>query len=175
MNLTNGITPLTSVAAAALASVSLVACGGGSSTPSKSATTAGNTTATVDVAKSNSLGNILVDSHGRTLYLFKKDSGTKSTCFGECATDWPPLRAPGKPTAGSGVSASSVATIGRSDGSAQVTYKGLPLYLFAGDSKPGDTNGQGSEAFGAAWLALSPAGNPITARPSGTSGADAGY
>jgi predicted lipoprotein with Yx(FWY)xxD motif len=73
------------------------------------------------------------------------------------------------------VSASSIATTPRSDGAPQVTYNGHPLYLFAGDSKPGDTNGQGSEAFGAAWLALSPAGNPITARPSGTSGADAGY
>src|SRR4051795_1034515 len=173
MNLTNGITPLTSVAAAALASVSLAACGGGSSTPSKSATTAGNTTATVDVAKSNSLGNILVDSHGRTLYLFKKDSGTKSTCFGECATDWPPLRASGKPTAGSGVSASSVDTIGRSDGSPQVTYKGLPLYLFAGDSKPGDTNGQGVKAFGAAWLALSATGRAIAGQPA--AGGAAGY
>jgi predicted lipoprotein with Yx(FWY)xxD motif len=159
-----------SVAAAALAAVSLASCGGGSSTSSKSSKTSGDTTATVDVANS-SLGNILVDSHRRTLYLFKKDSGPKSTCFGACATNWPPLRDSGKTTVGTGVSGSGVATVARSDGGPQVTYNGHPLYLFAGDSKPGDTNGQGVDAFGAAWQTLSPAGNAITtAQPSGAGG-----
>jgi predicted lipoprotein with Yx(FWY)xxD motif len=174
MTLTSRITRLMPVAAAALTAVSLAACGGGTSSSSKSPKTSGNTTTTVDVAPSSSLGNIVVDSHGRTLYLFKKDSGAESTCFGACATSWPPLRASGKPTAGSGVSASSVATTARSDGAPQVTYKGHPLYLFADDSKPGDTNGQGIDAFGAEWLALSPAGNAVTAQPSGTGGG-AGY
>jgi len=91
------------VAAAALAAVALAACGGASTTSSKSPETSGDGTATVDVA-SGSLGNILVDSQGRTVYLFKKDSGPKSTCFGACTTNWPPLRAPGKPTVGAGVS-----------------------------------------------------------------------
>jgi predicted lipoprotein with Yx(FWY)xxD motif len=163
-----------SVAAAALSAVSLAACGGGSSTSSKPPKASGDTTATVDLATS-SLGHILVDSQGRTLYLFKKDSGPKSTCFGACATNWPPVRASGKPTVGTGVRVSSVATIARSDGGRQVTYGGHPLYLFAGDSKPGDTNGQGVDAFGAAWLALSASGNAITTQPAGTGGSAAGY
>jgi predicted lipoprotein with Yx(FWY)xxD motif len=169
MTLTTRITRSAAVAAAALSAVSIAACGGGSSA-SHSTRASGDTAATVDVATNGGLGNILVDAHGRTLYLFKKDAGAKSTCFGECATDWPPLRATGNPTAGSGVTRSSIATSMRSDGAAQVTYHGHPLYLFAGDSKPGDTNGQGSDAFGAAWLALTPAGTAITAQPSGAGG-----
>jgi predicted lipoprotein with Yx(FWY)xxD motif len=174
MPLSSRSSALKSVAAAALAAISVTACGGGSSTSSKSPDTAGDTNATVDVATS-SLGNILVDSRGRTLYLFKKDSGPKSKCFDACATNWPPLRASGKPTVGTGVSASGVATIVRSDGRPQVTYNGHPLYLFAGDAKPGDTNGEDSDAFGAAWLALSPAGDAITAERPGAGGGGAGY
>src|SRR4051812_38322324 len=157
MTLTSRIIRPMVVSAAALAAVALAACGGASTTSSKSPGTSGDATRTVDVA-SGSLGNILVDSHGRTVYLFKKDSGPKSTCFGACATNWPPLRASGKPTVGTGVSAAKVGTIARADGGRQVTYSGHPLYLFPGDSKPGDTNGQGVKAFGAAWLALSAAG-----------------
>jgi predicted lipoprotein with Yx(FWY)xxD motif len=170
MTLTNRITSLMSVAAAALAAVSLGACGGGSSSSATSQKTSGNTSATVDAATSGDLGDILVDAHGRTLYLFEKDSGSKSTCFGACATHWPPLRSSGKATAGTGVSLSSLAVTPRSDGAPQVTYHGHPLYLFAGDAKPGDANGQGSDAFGAAWLALSPSGDPATAQPSASGG-----
>src|SRR3954447_24018236 len=116
MTFAGRMTPLISVAAATLGAVLLAACGGGSSTSSTPSKTSGTTTATVDVATNSSLGNILVDSRGRTLYLFKSDTGTKSTCFGSCATNWPPLRSSGKLTTGTGVSASSVATIARSDG-----------------------------------------------------------
>src|SRR4051794_39480852 len=118
MHLSSRISALMSLAAVALGAVALAACGGGSSTSSKSAKTSGDT-ATVDVATS-SLGNILVDSQGRTLYLFKKDSGAKSACFGPCATSWPPLRASGRATVGPGVSDSSVASVARSDGGPQV-------------------------------------------------------
>src|SRR4051795_12796299 len=103
MAITSRITPLILVAATGLTTVSLAACGGGSKTSSKSPTTPVNAAATVDVGTKSSLGNILVDSDGRTLYIFKKDSGTKSTCFGSCATNWPPLRASQKPSAGNGV------------------------------------------------------------------------
>lgn len=167
--------PLISSAAAALAALTLAACGGGgsstSSTPSKPA---GSGTETVDTASSR-LGKILVASNGRTLYLFKKDSSTKSTCFGACAANWPPLRTAGKPTVGTGANASSVATTGRPDGKPEVTYNGHPLYLFAGDEKPGDTNGQSAEAFGGKWLVLSPAGDAITAAPSASGGGSGGY
>ena len=116
---------------------------------------------TVNVRRSR-LGKILVDSRGRTLYLFKKDSGKKSACFGQCATFWPPLRANGKPTAGSGARASKLGTTRRSDGKPQVTYNGHPLYRFAQDKKPGDTNGEGLTAFGARWFAVSPAGKQVS-------------
>src|SRR4051794_29464310 len=81
MPLPRRLVPPMLVAAAALTAVSLAACGGGSTTSSTSPNASGGTTATVEVANS-SLGNILVDSQGRTLYLFKKDFGPKSTCFG---------------------------------------------------------------------------------------------
>jgi predicted lipoprotein with Yx(FWY)xxD motif len=117
--------------------------------------------ATVKVA-SGGLGNILVDSQGRTLYLFLKDAGTTSACTGACATAWPPLRDMGTPTAGSGADASMLGTAPRPDGAAQVTYNGHLLYTFTGDKKAGDTNGQGLSAFGGLWYAVSPAGTQIT-------------
>ena len=122
--------------------------------------------ATVGAANTG-LGQILVDSNGRTVYLFKKDNGTKSACSGACADAWPPVRADGKPTVGAGADASQVGTTKRSDGKPQVTYNGHPLYLYQGDQKPGDTTGQGSTGFGAPWYVLSPAGTEVTGQPSG--------
>jgi predicted lipoprotein with Yx(FWY)xxD motif len=107
------------------------------------------------------LGKVLVDSRGRTLYLFKKDTAGKSRCSGSCAVNWPPLLATGRPTAGTGIKASKLATTKRSDGKTQVVYNRHPLYRFIGDSKPGNTNGQGLTAFGARWFVVSPAGNQI--------------
>jgi predicted lipoprotein with Yx(FWY)xxD motif len=107
------------------------------------------------------LGQLLVDSRGRTLYLFKKDTGGKSACSGSCAANWPPLLATGRPTAGTGVKASKLATTRRSDGKTQVVYNGHPLYRFIGDGMPGNTNGEGLTAFGARWFVVSPAGNEI--------------
>jgi predicted lipoprotein with Yx(FWY)xxD motif len=144
-------------------------CGSSEGTSTASAKTSGAGSATVNVANTG-LGNILLDSHGRTLYLFAQDSGTKSTCSGACATTWPPLRVSGKPTAGGGAKSSALGTTPRSDGKPQVTYNGHPLYGYEGDSKPGDTNGQGITAFGAAWYVLSPAGNEITAASSNSGG-----
>jgi predicted lipoprotein with Yx(FWY)xxD motif len=165
--------PITFLAGAALIPLTALAagCGGGgnstaATTPPK---TASGQVATVGVA-SNSLGKILVDSQGRTLYLFKKDTGTKSNCSGACAAAWPPLHASGKPTVGSGASASMVGTAKRSDGTTQVTYNGHPLYTFVMDKKAGDTNGQGVTAFGASWFALSSAGNQVTVQPSSSTG-----
>jgi predicted lipoprotein with Yx(FWY)xxD motif len=116
--------------------------------------------------------NLLVSSQGRTLYLFSKDSGTKSNCSGACAVNWPPLRAKGKPTVGNGAKASIVSTSARSDGTPQITYNGHPLYLFKGDSKPGDTNDEGLTAFGGSWFAVSPAGNQIAAPAASSGGGD---
>src|SRR3954454_16142045 len=129
--------------AAAVATAALLAgCGGNSATTSSPVPpkTAGGDTATIGLANNGNLGKILVDSKGDTVYLFQKDTGTKSTCTGACATAWPPVRATGKPTVGSGLSAGRLGTTPRSDGNPQVTYNGHPLYLYQGDSNPGDAN-----------------------------------
>jgi predicted lipoprotein with Yx(FWY)xxD motif len=162
---------LATLAALPLTVISLSGCGGSSKasgTPA-SPTTASGGPATVGVANVG-LGKVLVNSHGRTLYLFKKDTSTTSTCLGACAVNWPPLRASGKLTLGSGANASLVSTATRSDGKTQVIYNGHPLYLFSGDQKAGDTNGQGVNAFGGLWYAVSPAGNQVTGSSSGPGG-----
>jgi predicted lipoprotein with Yx(FWY)xxD motif len=107
---------------------------------------------------STSLGRILVNSRGRTLYLFAKDTNGKSHCTGMCATFWPPLIASGKPRAASSVKASLLGTTKRADGRLQVTYKRHPLYTFQKDTKKGQTNGEELNAFGAHWYAVSPTG-----------------
>jgi predicted lipoprotein with Yx(FWY)xxD motif len=155
-----------------LAALTLVGYGsvaGASTVPQKSKAAR----ATVNVKKTN-LGKVLVNSKGRTLYLFRADTGTTSNCSGECATDWPPLKASGTPTVGKGANASLVATSPRSDGTLQVTYNGHPLYTFEGDKKAGATNGQGLNAFGAVWYVVSPAGNEITRSPSSSGGSNSG-
>ena len=161
------------VAAGALSVAAIAACGGGGSSTtaaSKPQDSSGGA-ATFGVASNSGLGKILVNTNGLTLYLFKKDTGTKSTCAGACATNWPPLRASGKPLAGTGLTTAKVGTTARSDGQPQVTYNGHPLYLFQGDSAPGQTNGEGISAFGAPWFAVSPSGNQVNGAGSGSSGA----
>ena len=117
---------------------------------------------TVAVTDNGNLGKILVDSQGRTLYLFRHDTGSMSTCSGACATEWPPATSTAKPTGGDGVTASMLGTTKRSDGSTQVTYNGHPLYRYAGDTSTGDTKGQGLDFFGGKWYVMSPAGSAVT-------------
>jgi predicted lipoprotein with Yx(FWY)xxD motif len=114
----------------------------------------------VSTAKS-SLGRILVNSRGHTLYLFEKDKKGKSACAGQCASFWPPLIATGKPRAAAGAKASLLGTTKRADGRLQVTYNRHPLYTFVKDTKKGQTNGEGLKAFGAEWYAVSPAGATV--------------
>jgi predicted lipoprotein with Yx(FWY)xxD motif len=165
--------PITFLAGAAvipIAALALAACGGGGNAATAATPkTSSGASATVGVANS-SLGSILVDSTGRTLYLFKADVGTNSACSGACATAWPPLLAKGKPTAGTGLTASKLGTITRSGGNRQVTYNGHPLYLFIQDQKPGQTTGQGVTAFGAPWFALTPSGTQASAPASSSGG-----
>ena len=124
-------------------------------------TASGSTSgATVNV-RSTSLGRVLVDAKGRTLYLFAKDTHGRSSCSGACAMNWPPLTA-AKPKAGSGVRKAELGTTKRADGGTQVTYNGHPLYRFVGDTKAGATTGEGLSAFGARWYAVNAAGNRVT-------------
>lgn len=108
------------------------------------------------------LGVHLTTAHGRTLYMFAADTRHRSHCRAACAQYWPPLTTVGAPTAGGAAKAAKLGTIRRRDGSRQVTYAGHPLYLYVGDTKAGQTTGQGSLAFGARWWVLAPSGKPIT-------------
>jgi predicted lipoprotein with Yx(FWY)xxD motif len=160
--------PVLAVGAVALV---VAGCGGGSNksssssaapattTPSTASTSGGGGGAAVALRKTD-LGMILV-SGGRTLYLFEKDKGPKSTCSGACASSWPPLTTSGKPKAGKGVTAAMLGTSKRGDGTTEVTYNGHPLYFYAGDSSPGQTTGQGLDQFGAEWYVLSAKGDKV--------------
>ena len=128
---------------------------------------AGGGGAGVTVATGNSatLGVFLTGAGGKTLYILTKDSASTSTCAGTCAQNWPPLTVPagGSATGGAGVTG-TFATFARADGTTQVSHNGMPLYYFAGDTKAGDTNGQGS---GGVWFVATPAGGgpPAGASP----------
>ncbi len=128
---------------------------------SASASSSSATAATKVGTASSKLGRILVDGHGRTLYLFAKDKHGKSACSGSCAVYWPPLIASGKLLAGAGAKASLLGTTRRSDGRRQVTYRHHPLYRYAADTAKGQTTGQGLNASGGLWWVLSRAGNKI--------------
>jgi predicted lipoprotein with Yx(FWY)xxD motif len=139
------------IAAAVLATVGLVVTSTGHAAGSAAALK----------TRHGKLGTFLVDGKGRTLYLFQKDTSTKSRCSGACATAWPPLLTTGKPKASGSARKALLGTTRRSDGTTQVTYKGHPLYRFAQDMKPGDTMGQGVTAFGARWYAVSTSGRRL--------------
>jgi predicted lipoprotein with Yx(FWY)xxD motif len=163
MTRTKPLSLLLAFAAIALVALVVAGCGGGDNqaTASSGSSNAAGGSSTIGLSKIGGLGRVLVDSQGRTVYLFEKDAGPKSTCFGACATEWPPVTTNRKPSAGKGVSASMLATTKRSDGPTQVTYNGHPLYLFEADQKPGDATGQNVDAFGAEWYVLSPAGHKL--------------
>lgn len=114
----------------------------------------------VSVDDSPGLGEILVNGAGRTLYLFEKDKAS-STCTGKCAEDWPPLTTKGKPKAINGAKDSLLGTVVRSGHVKQVTYKGHPLYYYADDKEPGQTNGQDVYQYGGKWYTVSPEGTSI--------------
>ena len=104
----------------------------------------------------SSLGPILVDGDGNVLYLFTPDEQGESVCYDECAGFWPPLV--GEFEAGDGVDVALMGSVARTDGSEQVTYNSWPLYYFANDAAPGDTNGQGVNEV---WYVLDAAGDGI--------------
>jgi predicted lipoprotein with Yx(FWY)xxD motif len=123
-----------------------------------------------------SLGTVLADAKGRTLYLFKKDTSAKSTCSGQCAVNWPPALAGSKPTVGDGLDDAALGRTKRSDGRVQVTYAGHPLYRFAGDAnRPGSVKGQGIDAFGGKWFVVGTDGKARTRTAPKAAPAPSGY
>jgi predicted lipoprotein with Yx(FWY)xxD motif len=118
-------------------------------------TTTSATAATVKLSDSK-LGKILTDDAGRTLYLFTKDEKAKSNCTGTCAATWP-VYAPATISAGTGIDATKLASFDNA-GKKQLTIDGVPLYYYSGDTKAGDTTGQG---FGGFWYVVDATGKAI--------------
>ena len=164
------MTRLFSLAALGVAVAMVLAACGGSSTSSSSGSgtgygaptsgsPGGSGPASVVGTKTGSLGTFLVDGKGRALYLWEADHGATSACSGACAQAWPPLTLTGTPKASGAVKGSLLGTTKRADGSREVTYAGHPLYLFAGDSRAGQTTGEGST--GSPWWVVTPAGKAL--------------
>jgi predicted lipoprotein with Yx(FWY)xxD motif len=143
------------VAIAAAALVVAVAQAGTSSSPRPAV-----------ALRNTALGPILVDAHGRTLYLFEKDRNGVSMCDSACVTYWPKLTSHGTPHAGKGVR-QSLLGLGRAR---QVTYAGHPLYTFVGDKHAGQTSGEGLTNFGADWYAVSASGQKVERSASTSTG-----
>ena len=166
-------------AAAALLLVVAAGCGSGSPAPaaapassapaasarasSSAASPAASAAGDLAVADT-SLGKILVDSKGLTVYYFTKDKAGsgKSVCSGDCLVAWPSVTASSDSPSGAGITA-KVGAITRDDGTKQVTVDGLPVYLFQKDKAPGDVTGQG---VGKVWYVVAPDGKMITTAPS---------
>jgi predicted lipoprotein with Yx(FWY)xxD motif len=132
---------------------------GGSSPVETQEPTTGAASSAVLTTADSSLGEIVVDGEGMTVYMFDKDTqgADASSCEGECATNWPAVTTESDAPDVEGVTG-EIGTITGVDGSTQVTLNGWPLYYFAGDSASGDTNGQGVNDV---WWVLTPAGEKI--------------
>ena len=116
--------------------------------------------ASVAVGKSR-YGQILFDGRGFAFYAFTHDTRDKATCYGECATKWPPYIVGRRPSAGRGTKASLLGTTRRSDGKLQATYGGRPLYYYDGDTSPGIVLCQNVPEFGGTWLVLRGSGKLV--------------
>jgi predicted lipoprotein with Yx(FWY)xxD motif len=139
----------------------------------------------VKVANDATLGPLLTDAKGMTLYRYTKDQANVSNCYDQCAQNWPPLLSTsGQPILPAGLTG-QLGTTTRTDGAKQVTYNGMPLYYWAKDTKPGDTTGQN---VGSVWFVVQPtasaslppaSGNPTEApakkAPGGSYGNYGGY
>jgi predicted lipoprotein with Yx(FWY)xxD motif len=143
-----------------------VSASGPVATPTGTTTSAPPLAAVFPPKSSNNakLGTILTDANGRTLYYLTSEAGAHLACTGGCLSFWPPLLLPASTPAPS-VSGfpGTFGSVTRADGSIQVTYDSFPVYIFAKDSSPGDTNGEGIKAFGGVWHAVTPQVAPLAA------------
>lgn len=137
-------------------------------TPTTNASASAGPVYEVRVGSVNGLGKVLVDGQNMTLYLFAPDKQSgRSTCYKACSEAWPPLLLPAgtkKPIFGPGVQSSLLGTTRRGDGTTQVTYDKWPLYLWVGDTQPGQATGQDLNNLGGLWFVLAPSGREITSR-----------
>jgi predicted lipoprotein with Yx(FWY)xxD motif len=168
MNARLSLSALVFVVAAVIAVI--VTTGGGSKSQARPLT---GGAASISV-KQTPLGRTLTDADGRVLYLFAPDKPNMSTLSAAGRAVWPPFTSTRRPAAVDGVQANQIGAVAGAGGAAQVTYHGHPLYYFVGDRKPGQTTGQGLNAFGGRWYILSTAGGAITAAPRAAAGSSAG-
>jgi predicted lipoprotein with Yx(FWY)xxD motif len=105
-------------------------------------------------------GKVLFDRAGQAIYLFDKERGSTSECYGECAAAWPPVLTGGEPQAGSGIDERLLGTTKRSDGKTQVTYNGHPLYFYAHEGR-NEVRCHNVREFGGLWLVLDRKGNAL--------------
>jgi predicted lipoprotein with Yx(FWY)xxD motif len=148
--------------------VVLAGCGAGGSAAMRAASAPVATSAAKHATvgtRHGKLGTYLVDGRGRTLYRFLKDTGRRSRCSGACAYAWPPLTTRERPEAEGAAKRSLLSTSRRAGGARQVVYDGHPLYRYAPDTAPGQTRGQGVDAYGARWYVVSPSGRVIRSAP----------
>jgi len=130
-------------------------------------TTARTTVVRVSTRKLPKLGVVLVDSKGRTLYMFVPDKRSKVTCVSRCAVVWPPVKLPaGAKPAASGVAKLALLSSDRDPaGGRVVTYDKWPLYTYVADTAPGQAKGQALNLNGGYWYVLSPTGAVIRTKP----------
>ncbi len=141
--------------AAASAEASAAAASAEASAPASAATTSAL------ALKTGALGSYIVDGDGKTLYVFLPDEAAgKPTCYDKCAGAWPALTAASVPTVGTGLDATKLTLVDRTDGTKQVMFGKYPLYYFSGDKAAGDTNGQG---VGGSWFVVGADGEEIKA------------
>ncbi len=152
------------VAVIATALLTATAALAATSQPARSAMT---TTAKVSTKKLPKLGVVLVDGHGRTLYMFVPDKRTKVTCVHACAVVWPPMKiAKGQKASVAGqAKASLIGSDPNPSGGRVVTYNRWPLYTYITDTTAGTAKGQALNLNGGLWYVLSPAGKVIRAKP----------
>jgi predicted lipoprotein with Yx(FWY)xxD motif len=169
---------LLALPAVAAAAAVLAACSSsGTSTTSGgsgSTSTSSPAAATAGSLKTTTIGGatVLTNSKGFTLYSFAPDTSTKSNCNGTCAQNWPPVKGP---ATASGVKG-TFGTIKRSDGSAQATFDGHPLYTFVGDTAPGQAKGNGLNVAGGLWHEITTSGTaPAGSSTAGSGGGGSGY
>lgn len=153
----------------------LAACGGnspygssggspGRSSPGATSQQSSGASSVIKVAQTD-LGRVLATAGGRVVYLLTSDTSDTTTCTGGCLKTWPPVTVSGTPRA-AGVAA-AMGSLSRRDGTKQLTIAGHPAYTYAGDTSPGQTNGEGITSFGGTWWALSPAGTAVTGSAGG--------
>lgn len=148
----------------------LASCGtNASAPPASSDTTAASAHSAVVRVASTSLGRVLVDRRGHTLYMLTADRPQHSTCNAQCLQYWPPVAVP-KPMQHKlpGITA-RIGSTRLVSGGRTLTANGWPLYTFIKDMKPGDVTGQRVRTFGGTWYAVSAAGHAVTAKPHSSS------